>query len=457
MNESESDPAADAGSASADGGGRFDGSPPDVFLEEYRAALDAVEAAERAIAAAHADRAAAIERFRMASEQMSVAMRDATGEHGWSEEVCAEKVVVMELVGVLRVCDNTARNLVWQSKLLMSRLPATLTALREGSISYPHARVLIDQGSSVPPEKIAEFEQTLVPRAKEVTVPKLKKAAIRLREKLQPMSSVERHIEAVEKRTVWFEPADDGMAVVGATLSAEIVQAIRDRLTVIGDAAKIDGDERTPAQRRADAFSDLLLTGDTCAATLEGTGGERGNVGHGIRPRVLVTVPVLTLLGRDDEQGDLEGYGPIDPETARQLAAHAPSFTRLLVHPVSSAILDFDRTTYAVPADLKTVVRLRDGVCRAIGCERPATHTQLDHTDEWAKGGATKLGNLACLCDEHHRVKTYTRVKMRNLPGGDIEWTLPSGRTYLTRPATRPPSPQGPTPPDPTARFPEAA
>ncbi|WP_411700136.1 DUF222 domain-containing protein [Conyzicola sp.] len=459
MNEAENDPAADAYSASADGGGGLCDPPPDVIppapgldphpsldldpgldpdpgLADYRAALDDVEAAERAIATAHAARAAAIDRLRVRSEQMSFAASESPGDHGWSERVCAEKIVVMELVGVLRVSDNTARNLVWESKFLMNQLPETLTALREGSISYPHARVMIDQGSSVPDESVEEFEQTLLPTAKEVTVPKLKKAAIRLREKLQPSSSVERHIEAVEKRTVWFEPGDDGMAVIGATLSAEVVQAIRDRLATIASAPTIAGDERTMAQKRADAFTDLLLTGDTCEATTEGTGGPRPNVGHGIRPKVLVTVPVMTLLGRSDEPGDLEGYGPIDPETARQIAATAPSFTRLLVHPVSSAILDFDRTTYAVPADLKNVVRVRDGVCRAIGCEQPATHAELDHTRAWAGGGTTKLGNLACLCADHHRVKTHTRVKMRNLPNGDIEWELPSGRTYLTHPAT---------------------
>jgi hypothetical protein len=483
MNEAENDPAEHLGtdpatvahSAPVDGGGHFDDPPPDVtpltaaadggpegpdgsdgsdgsdssggsdgsdgsdgdpLMREYRAALDAVEAAEHAIARAHAERAAAIERFRLASEQMSFATGNNTADHGWSNEVCAEKVAVMELVGVLRVCDNTARNLLWQSRLLVNRFAGTFAALREGSISYPHVRVLIDQGSSVPDEAVEQFEQTLLPTAKEVTVPKLKRAAIRLREKLQPTSTVERHVEALEKRTVWFEPAEDGMAIIGATLSAEVVHAIRDRLTAIATGPTMAGDERTESQKRADAFSDLLLTGDTCEATLEGTGGERANVGHGIRAKVLVTVPVLTLLGRSDEPGDLQGYGPIDPDTARDLAAHAPSFTRLLVHPVSSAILDFDRTTYAVPADLKNVLHVRDGVCRAIGCERPARHAQVDHTTEWALGGTTKLANLACLCDGHHKVKTYTRVKMRNLPGGIIEWQLPSGRSYRTHPAT---------------------
>ena len=452
MNEKENDPATGANPAPVDGGGPVAGSPPDdppgagvppddPDLREYRAALDDVEAADRAIAAAHAQRAAAIDRFRVASERMSFATADATADHGWSDAVCAEKMAVMELVGVLRVCDNTARNLLWQSRQLVERLPGTMAALREGAISYGHARVLIDHGSSLtdatlPDETVSTFEQTLLPTAREVTVPKLKRAAIRLREKLQPASTVERHVEAAQKRTVWFEPGDDGMATIGATLSAEIVHAIRDRLATIASAPGVAGDQRTAAQRRADAFSDLLLTGDTCEATLEGTGGERANVGHGIRAKVLVTVPVLTLLGHSEEPGDLQGYGPIDPATARKLAAEAPSFTRLLVHPVSSAILDYDRTTYAVPADLKTVLHVRDGVCRAIGCEQPATHAQLDHTDEWAQGGGTKLSNLACLCAAHHRVKTYTRVRMRNLPNGVIEWELPSGRSYRTRPAT---------------------
>ena len=443
MNEEENSPATDAYAAPVDGAGHFDDPPPDVsppehdpLMQEYRAALDAVEAADRAIATAHAERAAAIDRFRVASEQMSFATRNDTADHGWSDAVCAEKVAVMELVGVLRVCDTTARNLMAQSQQLVNQFAGTFAALKEGSISFMHARVLIDQGSSVPDEAVEVFEQTLLPRAKEVTVPKLKKAAIRLRDKLQPQSSAERHVEAVEKRTVWFEPGEDGMAVIGATLSAEVVNAIRDRLTAIATAAKVEGDERTESQRRADAFSDLLLTGDTCEATLEGTGGERKNVGHGIQPKVLVTVPVMTLLGSSDEPGELEGYGPIDPDTARRLAAHAPSFTRLLVHPVSSAVLDFDRTTYAVPADLKNALHVRDGVCRAIGCEQPARRAQIDHTQEWALGGSTKLGNLACLCGGHHKVKTYTRVKMRNLPNGDIEWQLPSGRTYLTHPVT---------------------
>ena len=60
------------------------------------------------------------------------------------------------------------------------------------------------------------------------------------------------------------------------------------------------------------------------------------NLGTGVRARVLVTVPVLTLLGRSAEPA-LEGYGPIDIDTARELAAGAPGLVRILTHPETGA------------------------------------------------------------------------------------------------------------------------
>ena len=464
---------APAASASGDGGARVrsssqsssdpGGAPPDSLIDAYRSLVDEVEAADRAIASATAARADAIDRLRRCNDAMAeIDARDDTESHGWDAKTRAERELLFELVGLLRIPENTARTLLWESGFLVGELPGTIAALREGAISYPHARVIIDAASSVAAEALTEFEDALLAPAKELTVAQFKKVANRQREKSHPESITERHEKAVRQRAVWLEPADDGMAVVGARLAAEQAHAIYDRLTHIGlDQPRGDDDERTLSQKRADAFADLLLTGDTCAATAEsasegtadgmaegsgdrtaagtgtgtGAGAPRSNVGHGIRPRVLVTVPVMTLLGHSQEPGNLEGYGPIDPDTARDLASHAPSFSRILVHPVTSAILDYDRTTYAVPSDLRTVLRIRDEKCRAIGCNRAAENCDVDHTDDWALGGATALTNLANLCSPHHRVKTHTRVKMRNLPNGDIEWTAPSGRVYTTHPA----------------------
>jgi hypothetical protein len=156
-----------------------------------------------------------------------------------------------------------------------------------------------------------------------------------------------------------------------------------------------------------------------------------------VQAKVLVTVPVETLIGCSETPGHLEGYGPISPETARRLAAHAPSFSRILTHPVTSAVLDYDRTTYAVPADLKLVLRVRDETCRIIGCRQSASRCDCDHTRAFGgiAQGATRLGNLAHLCPSHHNLKHHTRIRMKNLGDGTIEWTSAAGRVYYTRPA----------------------
>ncbi|WP_035766572.1 HNH endonuclease signature motif containing protein, partial [Arthrobacter sp. TB 23] len=160
-----------------------------------------------------------------------------------------------------------------------------------------------------------------------------------------------------------------------------------------------------------------------------------------------VTVPVMTLLG-GDTPGELEGYGPIDPETARQLAGHAPSFTRILTHPFTGARLGADATTYRVPQDLKDAVRVRDGTCRHPGCNRLAVFCELDHTTPWSQGGKTSYGNLASLCKRHHMFKTEGYWHYQQPDPGTIIAISPLGETYLTT-ADPPPAPPAPAPPAP--------
>ena len=143
---------------------------------------------------------------------------------------------------------------------------------------------------------------------------------------------------------------------------------------------------------------------------------------------------MMTLLGLSEEPATLDGYGPIDAETARTLTAHAPSFTRILTHPVSSAILDVDRTSYRPPADLKRWLALRDGTCRFYGCGRSARTCDIDHTKRWTDGGTTSAGNLAHLSERHHTVKDESLWKVEQLPGGVLRWTSPTGAIRTTDP-----------------------
>ncbi|GAB2464800.1 hypothetical protein HD599_000064 [Conyzicola lurida] len=423
--------------------------PPDPFrpLGTLGQILNAVEEADRLARAATAIRAGLIDDARMFAELLVGLDPEVTERDGWTPDVRGRRELVFDLAARLRIPERSAENLVGESKVLVWSLASTLGYLREGYIEYGHAKVIIEVCGGLKDEVQRGFEIELLGHAIELTVPKFKALARRLREALDPHTADKRHRDAVEERRVYLDPQEDGMSLLSVLTTAEKAAAAHDRITRIAlalgaveaaaEGAAGDGvgatdaaepDTRTLAQKRADVFADLLIDGDLC---------ETGEpAAHGIRPNVLVTVPVLTLVGAEEIPGTLEGYGPIAPETARDLAARAPSFARILTDPVSSAILDFDRSKYAVPADLRTIIRLQNETCTAPGCTRPASQCDYDHTVAWQDGGTTCLSNLSPLCRTHHNLKHHTRVQLRNLGNGQMEWTTPTGHVAVTRPTT---------------------
>ncbi|MCU1443331.1 MAG: hypothetical protein JWQ59_1481, partial [Cryobacterium sp.] len=135
----------------------------------------------------------------------------------------------------------------------------------------------------------------------------------------------------------------------------------------------------------------------------------------------------------------LEGYGPIDLRTAKQLVGKAKSFLRILTHPETGAFLSLGRTRYKPPKDLKTLLRLRDGTCRSPNCTCSAAHTDIDHSIDWGGGnnGETNLTNLASLCPKHHSDKHDIGWRYVQDENGTLHWTSPMGRAYDTEPENR--------------------
>ena len=379
----------------------------------------------------------------------------------WEDQEVARRTVTSEVACTLRLADRTAENMINEAEVFAGPMKATLDAMSTGAVSYRHGQVMMQQLSFIPLDEVAVFEAKLLPAAKEVPVGKLAAKARRLRERAHPETINKRVTAAVQERGVWWEGQPDGMGTLTWYGTAEQTQGAHDRLTSIAngvqasehaDASIPEEQRRTIGQICADAMADLVLDG----VTPTGTGG-------GIRGSVMVTVPVLTLMGRSDEPGFLEGYGPIPGEKAREIAAGAPSFCRLLTHPETGAVLSVGKEQYTVPADLRRWLRLRDGTCRFPGCTRPASRSDIDHTTAWEHGGATDFDNLAHLCAPHHRLKHQTLWSVESEPGGVLLWTSPAGQThrthpetYLGPPATQPPTLRGsrsaaPTPNEPPA------
>jgi hypothetical protein len=178
----------------------------------------------------------------------------------------------------------------------------------------------------------------------------------------------------------------------------------------------------------------------------------------GVRAEVVLTVPVLSLLGHSDEPAHLEGVGPIDMDTATLLAANAPSFVRVLTHPETGAVLSVGRDRYRIPEDLRRTLQIRDVTCRFPGCRRPARRCDVDHVRAWADGGPTECCNLQCLCEKHHRLKHEMGWAPTLEPDGAVRWRSPIGLSYWTQPGgVWPPRPAPPPARPPAASSPAAS
>ena len=69
-----------------------------------------------------------------------------------------EMAMVAELACVLTVSENAAGALLEQSQALTTALPLTLEALQAGTISWAHARIMVDEATDLGPEGSAALE-----------------------------------------------------------------------------------------------------------------------------------------------------------------------------------------------------------------------------------------------------------------------------------------------------------
>ncbi|CAH0137846.1 hypothetical protein PlfCFBP13513_04820 [Plantibacter flavus] len=338
-----------------------------------------------------------------------------------------------------RIPEQTVQRATNDAEALVNDAPAVLESLEAGRISARHAKTITDQLCDVPTDGRAVFLATVLPVAEQATDAELRRRARVLRERLHPESITSRSKRSEADRRVEVEPAADGMAWVHLFTTAPIALGIAERVDAAAAESRKAGDTRTCAQLQADALAALALTGVTPDDVMSSPVLPHPiEVQEHIKPTVQITVPALSMAGVSDAPATLDGYGPIDPETAARIAVNAPSFTRILVQPETGAILSVGRNQYRVPADLQRAVRLRDGTCRAPGCGRRARACDLDHSVAWDDGGTTDVGNLACLCRHHHRMKHLPGWNLDHGPGGALEWTTPDGKHHRTEPDPAP-------------------
>jgi hypothetical protein len=159
---------------------------------------------------------------------------------------------------------------------------------------------------------------------------------------------------------------------------------------------------------------------------------------------VNLTMPLSSLLGTAGAPGEVPGFGPLDANACRTLAAalasrpgnrwcltitdssgHAVGHgcARQAPHGSGWALLikitDLasapcwpdqgqhrdDQAGYRPSRRLRHLIETRHRTCVFRSCRRAATRCDVDHTVAYHLGGVTCRCNLAPLCRRHHQAK----------------------------------------------------
>jgi hypothetical protein len=186
-------------------------------------------------------------------------------------------------------------------------------------------------------------------------------------------------------------------------------------------------DDRTVSQKRSDVLADLgVLALNETSTTWQGQ-----------RPAVGVTVALSTLLGIDEQPGELDGYGCIPASLARAIAFDPCGTWRRLITDSAGHLLDYGRSTYRPPAALRDHVINLHRTCTFPGCRRAACQAELDHIIPFP-AGTTSNKNLHTPCKRHHDAKHEAGWTVTKKHDDVVTWTSPSGRRYDTAPARHP-------------------
>jgi len=199
------------------------------------------------------------------------------------EHTAQVMAVVAEVACVLTVSEGSASALLAQSRELTTTLPLTLAALQDGSISWQHARVMVDETTSLDPAGAAALEAHFLDPEKpgaarscpagELIPFRFRSKARTWRERHHPVSIEKRHSKGILDRRVEYAPDRDGMAWLSTYLPADTVTGIWDRTTTAARALQGPDEDRTLTQLRADTVAAWLLesTG-TDSTTFTGAG-----------------------------------------------------------------------------------------------------------------------------------------------------------------------------------------
>ncbi len=245
-----------------------------------------------------------------------------------------------EIMVALRLGPTAAETAIDQAIGFVERLPRVFALVDANVISARGAQEALSRSRALSTAQALEFDERLAAvltgdPAQLTAIPALREAADLIVHDIDPAAAERRRRQAEDDRTFTVRPADDGMAVAYALLTAHETREVAARVDEIAGTV-CDCDPRTVAQRRADAFvmiaRGFITLGCRCALPVcrfapirqaceyqDDSDGARVVVRY--RTLIHVVVNEKTLADpTDDSAAYLVDHGPITAGHAREIA-----------------------------------------------------------------------------------------------------------------------------------------
>lgn len=344
-----------------------------------------------------------------------------------------------------------ARSELRLAESLDRRRPRLVAAMREGGATLAQAQVIDRALNALPAtldaQTISEAEAHLVERAREFGPKELGRIGRRILDVVAPeiaeaaegarLAELESHAHDVTRLTM--RRLGDGTTRISsvvpdaaATRLATYLEAHANprRTTVDEDAADRPGGVDTATAH--DAVARLAYPrrmGEAFVAFLENVDAGHLPIHGGSATTVVVTIPLAAL------QTELAGAGlvgaglvPGDDLTGDRISASQARRLACTAHIIPAVLdgrsipLDLGRSRRLFTPAQRLAMAVRDGMCRAEGCDVPATWCEAHHLHPWKHGGRTDIDDGALLCSHHHHRVHDTSYLVERLPSGDLRF-----------------------------------
>jgi hypothetical protein len=261
---------------------------------------------------------------------------------------------------------------------LLERIPESHQAVVDGEIGFAHLATMARTAEALQ-ERFDE--RVLVEKAKENSPGKFFYICHHARHAADPKTYAAEQAEQVEQRRLKLSTWMDGSLLISGQLDPVGGAAL---LSVIVPLARKSGadDDRSPERRNADALVELAS-------------------GGGSQAQIQVTSSLETLLAlAGAPAAEMEHSLPVSSKTIERLACDS-SIARVLLNS-ESLVIDVGRSKRVVSEPGRRALTARDGHCRWMECDRPASRSAAHHLVHWIHGGTSDLDNLVLLCHRHH-------------------------------------------------------